>query len=102
MRLLAANVELTIAKSKLKSVVVLDFVGPENKSTELGRTLAEKFSSALAGSSGQFSVVERGRITENLANKGLVSLQPHSRALILLHGLQVISGQSRLFSEHLG
>jgi TonB family protein len=81
MRLLAANVEVTIAKSKLKSVVVLDFVGPENKSTELGRTLAEKFSSALAGSSGQFSVVERGRIAESLANKGLGPLVARNVAI---------------------
>ena len=72
MQPLAANVASAIAKSKQKSVVVLDFVGPENKSTELGRTLAEKFSTAMARSSRQFSVIERGRITENLANKGLV------------------------------
>ena len=61
----------TIVKSKLKSVVVLDFVGPEKRFTELGRTLAEKLSADLAKSSDQVSIAERGRIAENLARKGL-------------------------------
>jgi TonB family protein len=72
MQPLAANAASAIAKSKQKSVVVFDFVGPESKHTELGRTLAERLSAALARSSGQLSVIERGRITENLSNKGLV------------------------------
>ena len=71
MQPLAANVASAIAKSKQKSVVVLDFVGPENKFTELGRTLAEKFNADLAKSSDRFSVTERGRIAESLATKGL-------------------------------
>jgi TonB family protein len=74
MQPLAANVASAIAKSKQESVVVLDFVGPENKHTELGRTLADKFSAALTRSNGQFFVTERGRITENLANRGLVPI----------------------------
>jgi TonB family protein len=71
MQPLAASMAQTIVKSKLKSVVVLDFVGPEKKFTELGRTLAEKLSADLAKSSDQVSIAERGRIAENLARKGL-------------------------------
>lgn len=71
MQPLTANVASAIAKSKQKSIVVLDFVGPNNKFSELGRTLAEKFSADLAKSSYKFSVLERGRITESLAKKGL-------------------------------
>ena len=59
MQPLAANAASAIAKSKQKSVVVLDFIGPENKHTELGRTLADKFSMALTRSGGPFSVTER-------------------------------------------
>jgi len=72
MQPLAANAASAIAKSKQKSVVVLDFIGPENKHTELGRTLADKFSMTLTRSGGPFSVTERGSIAEILANKGLV------------------------------
>jgi len=68
---LAENVGRAIAKSKLQSVVVLDFAGPERKFTGLGRTLTDKFSADLAKSSDRFSVTERGRSAESLANKGL-------------------------------
>jgi TonB family protein len=71
MQPLATNVARAIAKSDQQSVVVLDFVGPENKFSELGRTLAEKFNADLTKSSDGFSVTERGRIAESLANKGL-------------------------------
>jgi TonB family protein len=71
MQPLATNVARSIAKSNQQSVVVLDFVGPENKISELGRTLAEKFNADLAKANNGFSVTERGRIAESLANKGL-------------------------------
>jgi TonB family protein len=71
MQPLATNVARAIAKSNQQSVVVLDFVGPENKISELGRTLAEKFNADLAKTNNGFSVADRGRIAESLANKGL-------------------------------
>lgn len=71
MQPLAANVASALTKSKQKSVVVLDFVGSNNKFSELGRTLAEKFSADLVKSSDKFSVLERKRIAESLAKKGL-------------------------------
>jgi hypothetical protein len=71
MQPLATNVARAIAKSNQQSVVVLDFVGPENKIPELGRTLAEKFNADLAKASDGLSVAERRRIAESLANKGL-------------------------------
>ncbi|MFZ3330555.1 MAG: hypothetical protein WA197_07995 [Candidatus Acidiferrales bacterium] len=48
-----------VAKSKPKSVIVVDFAGPDEKTTELGRTLADRFSAALSKSSGKFSVADR-------------------------------------------
>jgi hypothetical protein len=48
-----------VTKSKLKSVIVVDFSGPGDKLTELDRTLADRFSTALAKSNGKFSVAER-------------------------------------------
>jgi protein TonB len=74
MQPLAASMARAIAKSRQKSVVVLDFVGPEKISTELGRTLAEKFSADLAKSSDKFLVIGRERIAENLAKKDLATL----------------------------
>jgi TonB family protein len=71
MQPLATHVARAIEKSNQQSVVVFDFVGPENKQSELGRTLAEKFNGDLTKSSNRFSVAEPGRITESLASKGL-------------------------------
>jgi hypothetical protein len=60
-----------ISKSKQKSVIVVDFTGPGQKFTELGRTLADNFSTALAKSNNKYSVIERTQITGALARKGL-------------------------------
>lgn len=59
-----------IAKSKQHSVLVFDFYGPSNKCTELGRTLAQKFSAALAQSSEKFTVADRQETAEILEKKG--------------------------------
>jgi TonB family protein len=71
MQPLAARTARAIAKSKDKSVVVFGFVGPDKNFTELGRALTEQFGADLAKSTDRFSVTKRGRIAENLANKGL-------------------------------
>ncbi len=72
MQPLAAHMAAEINKSKQKSVVVVDFTGPGQKFTELGRALADNFSTALAKSNNKFSVIERTQITDALAKKGLV------------------------------
>jgi TonB family protein len=65
-----------ISKSKQKSVIVVDFTGPGQKFTELGRTLADNFSTALAKSNNKYSVIERTQITGALARKGFVPSAP--------------------------
>lgn len=55
----AVRMAQAVAKSKPKSVIVVDFAGPDEKTTELGRTLADRFSAALSKSSGKFSVADR-------------------------------------------
>ncbi|MGC1968024.1 MAG: hypothetical protein WA673_16290 [Candidatus Acidiferrales bacterium] len=59
MQPLAIRMAQAVAKSKPKSVIVVDFAGPDEKTTELGRTLADRFSAALSKSSGKFSVADR-------------------------------------------
>jgi hypothetical protein len=59
---LAAKMADAIVHSKQKRVVVFDFIGPGNKRTALGQTLADELSAALAKSSGKFSVEDRSRI----------------------------------------
>jgi hypothetical protein len=71
MQPLAAHMAQEINKSKQKSAIVVDFTGPGQKFTELGRTLADNLSAALAKSSNKFSVSGRTQITEGLASKGL-------------------------------
>src|SRR5271169_1247011 len=68
---LAAPMAGAIVKAKRKSVIVLDFLGPDEKLTALGQTLAERFSTALSKSSDQFSVAARGQIANSLAQTGV-------------------------------
>ncbi len=68
---LADHLAPALTKSKRESVIVLDFSGPDEKLTELGRLLADNFSTALAKSSDKFSVTDRGEITGSLAKRGL-------------------------------
>jgi TonB family protein len=68
---LAAPMAEAIVKAKRKSVIVLDFLGPDEKLTALGQTLAERFSTALSKSSDQFSVAARGQIANSLAKTGV-------------------------------
>ena len=68
---LAAPMAEAIVKAKRKSVIVLDFLGPDEKLTGLGQTLAEKFSTALSKSSDQFSVASRGQIPNSLTKTGV-------------------------------
>jgi TonB family protein len=71
MQPLAARMAKAIAKSKQHSVLVFDFYGPDKKSTELGRVLADKFSEALAQSSVKFTVADRLQTAAILGKKGL-------------------------------
>jgi TonB family protein len=64
---LAASMAEVVVNSHQKSVMVLDFSGPDEKYTVLGQTLAEKFSMALGKSSDKFSVATRGQIDQTLA-----------------------------------
>lgn len=63
---LASQMAKAISKSKQKSVVVFDFVGPDKRMTELGQRLADDFSSAIAGSSAKLTVGDRSQIHDAL------------------------------------
>lgn len=68
---LADRIAESVVKTKRKSVIVLDFSGPDEKYTALGQALAANFSTALGKSSGKFSVAAREGIDENLAKTGV-------------------------------
>jgi TonB family protein len=68
---LAARMAESIIKSKRKSVIVLDFSGPDEKYTALGQALTANFSTALSKSSDKFSVAFGEGIDESLAKTGV-------------------------------
>jgi len=68
---LAAPMAEAIVKAERKSVIVLDFSGPDGTYTALGQALAENFSAALSKSSDKFSVAAREQISNSLAKTGV-------------------------------
>jgi TonB family protein len=59
---LAPSMAKALAKAKVKTVVVFDFMGPENILTQLGQDLADGFSRNLANSGGTFTVIDRAQV----------------------------------------
>jgi TonB family protein len=58
----AAQIANAITHAKQKSVIVLDFSGPDRKITPLGQKLADEFSAALAKSGPKLHVEDRSQI----------------------------------------
>lgn len=59
---LVPSISKALAKAKVKTVVVFDFKGPDEKLTPLGQDFADKFRSALAKSGGNFVVVDSAEV----------------------------------------
>lgn len=59
---LAPSLSKALAKAKVKTVVVFNFKGPDEKVTQLGQDFADKFRSALAKSGGNFVIVDRAEV----------------------------------------
>jgi len=51
-----------LTKAKVSSVAIFDFMGPGQRLNQLGRDLADQFSSALANSGGKFQVTDRSAV----------------------------------------
>ncbi|MGH9706620.1 MAG: TonB family protein [Candidatus Acidiferrales bacterium] len=88
---LASRMAKSIAASKQKSVVVFDFVGPDDKFTPLGRDLADEFSAALAQPETGLTVADRKEIYDAMQKKhyGLQDLLGTDLAVSLAHDLGV-------------
>lgn len=72
---LAARTVEALHKAHTKSVVVLDFFGPGLKVTQLGRSLADQFSSVLSSASGgKFKVLDRSHLAEFIQRRNLSPL----------------------------
>ena len=72
---LAAQTVQALQKAHTNSVIVLDFSGPGLKVTQLGRGLADQFSSTLsAASAGQFKVLDRSHLAEFIQGQNLSPL----------------------------
>ena len=67
----SATISGKIATSGKKLVAVIDFVDLQGSVTELGRFLAEEFSTAIAGSGKGFEVVDRANLKMILAEHKL-------------------------------
>jgi TonB family protein len=63
----AAKIADAISHAKLKTVVVFDFPGPDNRLTQLGLDLAAGFRTALARSGPKFHVEDAMQVNEILA-----------------------------------
>jgi TonB family protein len=59
---LAPSMAQALAKVKVKTVVVFDFMGPGQRLNQLGRDLADEFRRALANSGGKFQVIDRSAV----------------------------------------
>lgn len=72
---LAAQTAQALQKAHTKSVIVLDFSGPGFEVTQLGRGLADQFSSTLsAASAGKFKVLDRSHLAEFIQGQNLSPL----------------------------
>lgn len=60
---LAAKMAEALVASKEKSVVVVDFIGPEIGFSALGATVADEFSNALTKAAPKLKVIDRARIS---------------------------------------
>lgn len=58
---LAAKMADALAASKEKSVIVLDFIGPEKGFSSMGQAVADEFSKSLAKSSPKLKVIDRAK-----------------------------------------
>jgi TolB-like protein len=73
MQPLADQMAQVISRSKQPSVVVVDFFGPDENFTQLGRSLADSFNDDLKKSSTQFVIDERGQMRDWLEKNSLPS-----------------------------
>lgn len=59
---LSPSIGKALAKAKVGSVAVFDFMGPGQRLNQLGRDLADELSRALANSGGKFQVIDRSAV----------------------------------------
>ena len=59
---LAPSMARALTKAKVTTVVVFDFMGSDEKLTQLGQDLADAFSNRLANSGGEFNVIDRPQV----------------------------------------
>jgi TonB family protein len=71
---LAAKMADAISVSKQKNVIVPDFVGPANRLTALGRSLAEEFSAAIVKDNSKIKVLDRSGISRMVEKNNLAPL----------------------------
>ena len=73
MQPLADQMAQAISSSKQASVVVIDFFGPDDNFTQLGKSLANRFNDDLKKSSTRFAIEERGQMDGWLEKNSLPS-----------------------------
>jgi TonB family protein len=61
---LAVQAARAVEDAKAESVVVFDFVGPDTYVSELGREMADQFSTSLANTGGKFRVIDRAKMRQ--------------------------------------
>jgi TonB family protein len=59
---LAPTMAKALTKAKVKTVVVFDFLGPDDRLTQLGQELADGVSRNLASAGGKFAIMDRAQV----------------------------------------
>jgi TonB family protein len=101
---LAARVAQELRKKREKTVIVFDFVGPDEKSTAFGQKIADDFSDALKKSGPTLSVIDRTQIAQGLKADRLASVYDTEMNLRLakqLNAAVMVSGTIESHGENL-
>lgn len=73
----AAHMAAALSDSKQKSVIVFDFIGPDQALTALGQKLADEFSRSIAQSSHNVEVEDRSRIGGQISKENFTPVAIH-------------------------
>jgi TonB family protein len=104
---LSADIAQAINHAKVKSVVVFDFWGPDNKLNALGQYMAQNFSLELSNPPESFSVLDRSKITDACTKHNLSSaaLRDPATSVWLANGFganpAVVLGQLSIVDDKL-
>jgi TonB family protein len=103
---LSTDIARAIDHAKMKSVVVFDFWGPDNRINALGQYMAQNFSTELSDPSATFSVLDRSKISDACIKRDFstAALSDRSSSVWLANGFgakAAVLGQLSILDDKL-